>query len=804
MEAQAILIPIVRTDPNIAEAWYMLGLALTNREKSLYAFQQVVRIDPSSQRAYQQIEKLTAQQSSPFTEQPATPALLPSIEPSPAPALLSSIEPPTPVRTVFALPPVPYPVVPEEPPAPVVEKEKSWKKRINLPILISAIVLGLFFLSIAIFLISKNGSAAAPAHRTSAPSRATSTFGPTPLPSSSYTPTFRPGACPFSVPLGTRVRCGVVRVPQDRQKSLTTDLIELPVVLYQSPKVDADAVLFLQGGPGVESIDWSLATFQDYVSPILKDHDMIFFDPRGTGRSKPALDCPELNAVFLDAYYQNRSQDDAFQDFLAAWNKCHERFIATGVNPAVFNTTESAADVHDIVVALGYQQVNMLGISYGTRLGLTVMRDYPEIVRAMVLDSVVPLESKMFNRSATDTKYALDKLFADCASSPRCNGAYPDLAYVFNELIQKFDKTPVTIRAYAASAESLPTAKVNGVDMIGAIVAGMHQSELVPVIPKAIYDIHAGDYTFLSYALGARGGDYNTTGLGTYFSTVCPEQVYVTTAEQLDSDLNVSPLIKQFALNGLFGSARNLFDLCKAWDANPDDPQDDLPVTAKTPTLIISGQYDPITPSTTGELVAGDLPNHYFYIIPGMGHGATVGNACASAIMMAFLKEPEKAPDSTCLTSKPFEFFLPYDGKDPVDAVEFVDPTNGVQGIAPVGWKKVISDGSYKRRAYLFDVTMVQATAYNAPKSTVLEELKNSFQKSGFSGSPKVMDTHSVNGLLWTIYATKFNGEPVIVGLSQTNTGRTLVLVMVVSAPERDAFYNGLFIPMMDALLPMW
>ncbi len=471
------------------------------------------------------------------------------------------------------------------------------------------------------------------------------------------------------------------------------------------------------------------------------------------------------------------------------------------MNPSAFNPLESAADVRDIVAALGYKQVNLIGISYGTRLGLTVMRDYPEIVRASVLDSVVPLQGKMFNRRATDTQYALDKVFADCASSVRCNNAYPDLAAIFNQLIEKFDQTPVSVQALTAARGRLATVQVNGVDMISAVVAGMHHSELVPVVPKAIYDIHNGDYTFLSYALGGRGNDYNTTGLGTYFSTVCPEQVYVSSQAQLEADLNVSPLIKQFALNGLFGSVENLFELCRSWDAKPDDPQDGLPVKAQQPTLVISGQYDPTTPSLTGEMVAADLPNRYFYVIPGMGHGATVDNACSSAIMLAFLKTPEKAPDSTCLTANPFEFFLSYDGSTPIDLVEFNDSVYGVRGLAPAGWKKDLAEGFYGRHAYLFDVTQIQASAASAPKSMVLAELKSNFEKSGVIGTPEVVDTRSANGYAWTVYGTKLNGEPIFIALAQAED-RTLILIMVVSAPEREAFYNGLFIPMLNALLP--
>jgi len=787
-EAQTILIALVRKDPNIAEAWYVLGFALSDPEKRLYAFRQVMRIDPSNRLAQNQITKLTApkQSTSPFTVMPDL-TNVPAAPPQRKPAASSSIN--------------------EDKSAPAIEKKKPKKKSI-WPLLAGFAVLAVCFVGVGLILIAGNGLQAQAFpfffYSSPTPTRPPSTPTPVVTPSATpYVPAFRGTACPFTIPLGTRVRCGVVRVPQDRQKNLT-ELIELPVVIYQSSKPDADAVIFLQGGPGAESIDWSLALFQDYVTPILENHDMIFFDPRGTGRSEPSLDCPELNAVFLDAYYQNRSQDDAFADFLKFWGKCHERFIAEGVNPAAFNTIESAADVHDIVTALGYQQVNLLGISYGTRLGLAVMRDYPEIVRSAVLDSVVPMDGKMFNRRASDVQYALNKVFTNCADSLRCNAAYPELDYIFNNLIEQFDQKPAKIKAYDPSTGYTIEVNANGVDMISAVVAGMHNSQLVPVIPKAIYDIQKGDYTFLTYALGTRGGTYNTTGLGTYFSTVCPEQVYVSTQEELDADLNVGPLIKQFSLDGLFGSTQNLFSLCEAWGAKTDDPRDLLPVKSNIPTLVISGQYDPTTPSTTGEIVANDLGNSHFYIIPGMGHGATIGNNCSLAITTAFLKNPEKDPDSTCLQAKPFEFFLPYDGEQPVDLVGLTDSANGLEELVPAGWKRQRPDAPFFRDAYLFDVTLVQAMAFGYSKDIVLQVLTQGFQDGGFSDPPKRVDTRSVNGLSWTVYTSKFNGEPVFVALAQASASRTLALIMVVSAPERDAFYKGLFLPMLDGLISLY
>src|SRR5258706_4027304 len=766
-QAQAVLIPVVKENQDIAEAWYLLGFALSDPEKRLYAFQQVLRIDPANQSAQKQIAKLLASRSASPSERVHT------IETKQRPK----------------------------------KKRSSVLRWVLAGILISIVCFG----GIGIWLVYNSGLAAAPLPFQSSPTLTleplptpapTTQPSPSPSPTPVFTPAFRGTACPFDVPLGTRVRCGVVRVPQNREKNFT-DLIDIPVIIYQSAAPQADVLMFLQGGPGMESLDWSVAFFKDYVTPILRDHDMLFFDPRGTGRSKPALDCPELNLAFMDAYFQNRSEEEAFKDFSAAWRKCHDRFVAAGIDPSAFNTTQSAADVHDIVVALGYQKVNLLGISYGTRLGLTVMRDYPEIVRSAVLDSVVPMNGKMFNRRGTDVQYTLNKVFSDCASSPRCNAAYTDLSNVFNALIARFDKEPVTIKAYDPSTGFVIDVKANGVDMLGAVVSGLHHSELVPVVPKAIYDIQNGDYTFLSFALGLPGGEYNTIGMGTYFATVCPEQVYASTPQEMDADLNISPLIKKFSLAGLFGSTQNVFDLCHSWGARTQDPRDTLPVKANIPTLIISGQYDPTTPVTTGQMVADDLPDNHFYIIPGMGHGATIGNDCSFNIMMDFLKNPAAVPDSSCLQSEKFDFFIPYSGEVPVNVVAITDTSLGLQGLIPARWRKEILHSTYYRRAYLFDPTLVDFESIAASKAHALAAMTDSFQASGLDEKPLKIDTRSMNGLSWAIYQSKYNGEPVIIGLAQVSSHQTLELIMVGSAPERDAFYTGLFIPMLDALVPL-
>jgi hypothetical protein len=290
--------------------------------------------------------------------------------------------------------------------------------------------------------------------------------------------------------------------------------------------------------------------------------------------------------------------------------------------------------------------------------------------------------------------------------------------------------------------------------------------------------------------------------MGTYFATVCPEQVYASTPQEVDANLNISPILKKFGLAGIFGSSQKVFDLCQAWGGHAHEARDSEPVRAKVPTLVISGQYDPTTPVTTGEMVAADLPNSHFYIIPGMGHGATVGNACSFKITMDFLNDPTKEPDSSCLEEIAFEFFLPYDGSQPVAVVPINDPSQQLKGVVPTGWKKDFHKPIYSRHAYLFDPTFVDYESFPGSKEESIAVLTYGFASSGFDEAPKKIDSHSANGLDWTIYGSKYNGEPVIIALAEISPSQTLGVIMVVSAPERDAYYNGLFIPILDAYAP--
>src|SRR6185503_15624183 len=97
-----------------------------------------------------------------------------------------------------------------------------------------------------------------------------------------------------------------------------------------------------------------------------------------------------------------------------------------GVDPASATSAENAADVNDLRLALGYDQWNLYGVSYGTRLALTVVRDYPQSVRSVILDSVYPLQVNLYTDLPENFDRALKVLFETCAADADCSSTYPD------------------------------------------------------------------------------------------------------------------------------------------------------------------------------------------------------------------------------------------------------------------------------------------------------------------------------------------------------------------------------------------
>jgi pimeloyl-ACP methyl ester carboxylesterase len=364
------------------------------------------------------------------------------------------------------------------------------------------------------------------------------------------------------------------------------------------------------------------------------------------------LDCPERNTLTPALLSGALSRAESTQAIVDAFHRCRDRLAAQGIDLSAYNSAASAADVNDLRLALGYQQLNLYGDSYGTRLALTVMRDYPEAVRSAVLDSTYPLEGNLYTTLAPNAERAFEVLFNNCAADPTCNAVYPNLRSVFYNLVNQLNTSPVTV-SLSVGGTSYPVL-LTGDLLIDVLFVGLYNPAVTASMPKMIYQIRNAEYSILRNRLSLYFDTSSALGMGT--SVQCAEEVPFNSEE----DVYAAAQGVQSEIAAFFPqSVQYLFTLCQDWTDIPPNPRENQPVASDIPTLILAGEFDPITPPAWGQMTAGHLANSYFYEFPGNGHWVTRSSRCALSIMLAFLDNPLNSPDASCLGSQARLQFVP-------------------------------------------------------------------------------------------------------------------------------------------------
>lgn len=487
------------------------------------------------------------------------------------------------------------------------------------------------------------------------------THTPAPLTTLSYTPIFSDTTCWFSVPASASVTCGYVSVPQDRYDPSSNN-IKLAVAIYHATKPDPAAVpvVFLQGGPGGAAVKLTADNYGVLVEPFLAKRDFIAFDQRGTGLSIPALGCDELEQVYKQDIAGQIPVSSREYIYTNAFRSCHGSLEIAGIDLASYTTQAGSDDLKDIVTALGYNQVDLYSVSYGTRLALITMRDHPEIVQSAALDSVVPVEVKLYDEQPLLYRDSLQALFDTCAENMDCNSSYPDLGNVFWDLVAKLDSDPVKISVLLPDGTN--TEYVSGSDLIGMTLSLLKSTSLISIAPRVIFEVNAGDYSAFKAVQSSLPYEFQGINIGLYVSVMCHEQILASTAQDLQTAMDSNHDVGRYFWLPFFGDAKSFFKTCDVWGAQPPTPGENSPVTSDIPTLIIEGKFDPTTPPSFGKQVAENLSSSYYMELPDAGHTPTTSDpsGCAFQTMLAFFDDPKTKPDMNCLSEiSPISFITP-------------------------------------------------------------------------------------------------------------------------------------------------
>ena len=476
--------------------------------------------------------------------------------------------------------------------------------------------------------------------------------------------TFEPAACSMPIPEGqdpANVHCGWLTVPENRARPEGRS-IRLPVVVLAAtgPDPAPDPLLILSGGPGQWAIDSVLPRFTaDFAAPLQAKRDLVIFDQRGSGRSQPALNCPEVQSYRDSLGVLTTTAEDLEIDS-EIFRACNDRLLREGNDLSGYSSAATARDIDDLMTALGYDRFNLYGLSYGTRVALTAMRDLDSArIRSAVLDSVVPLQTDLV-KTGSAVERSFDKLLADCAADPACNAAFPNLRQTSFDLIDRLNREPLTLMPVDPATQQPFPAIISGDRLVRLAESGFQSAALIPFIPTFVTTTAAGHPDLLNAALGVVAAP-ELYSPGVQNAVLCNEETpLIDAARAQQEQALVNPLLAH-----TYAVPDALMRACPHFGLPAPDPVENQPVHSDVPTLIFAGDYDPNTPSTLGRLAAETLPNSHFFEFRGFGHvvlfqatAPAEGPACSMQVMAAFLDDPQQSPDGSCVAAIPPPHFV--------------------------------------------------------------------------------------------------------------------------------------------------
>jgi len=467
---------------------------------------------------------------------------------------------------------------------------------------------------------------------------ATTIPSPTPTEELEHASGFELADCQFQIP-AKPVECGYLIVPEDRSDP-DGATVSLHVAIFRStgPNPEPDPVIYLMGGGGGNALSAADYYLKTVGNRIRASRDFIMYNQRGTHYNEPFLACPG-EAAFqreLDAQDISRQEADARED--AFLLDCRDKLLDKGVNLAMYNSVTNAADANDLRIALGYDQVNYYGTSYGTRLALTLMRYYPESIRSVILDSVFPPQVDYPSEVISSMVGATNRLFEACSLDAACSSQYPDLEATFYQTIDELHAEPGSITVDGQNVV------VDDEVFLDAIYMALHPASAFPDIPRAIHAASRGSFGPLEWAIESLSGYSENVATGVYYSSVCRDEV------GFDSNEHALEVVARYPPQWAdYYDLSSFFAMCDAWGAGEADPLENEPVVSDIPALIFAGHFDPITTPEWCQRAADTLSSSYYYEFPNVGHGVMRSDECALRIGLEFLDDPWTEPDASCL-----------------------------------------------------------------------------------------------------------------------------------------------------------
>ena len=435
-----------------------------------------------------------------------------------------------------------------------------------------------------------------------------------------------------------RAKCGTLEVYENRAtkkgRKISLNILVLPAT---GDKREPDPVFYFAGGPGSAATE-DARGFAPAFPELRETRDFVFVDQRGTGGSHP-LDCKFYDAADPQSYLGYFFPLDDVR-------KCRAD-LETKADLELYTTTIAMDDIDEVRAALGYEQINLFGGSYGTRAALTYLNRYPKRVRTATLQGVSPTNHYLPGDFAVSNERALQGIIAECAADAACNKAFPNLKDETKSLLAQLIKGPVEVEVQIPNSTAPVKVKLSRDLAAEAIRYMLYNVRSASRVPLTIHTAAQGDFAPLALAaLRYRRNLVGTGSNGMYLSITCAEDL---------------PWIKpgegeKLAENTFLGDyrLRQQREACELWPRAEIEKDYSKPVRADRPVLILTGEWDPVTPPAKGDTVAKTLPNSVHVVVPSGAHGldGLEGMDCVDQLIIRFIESGTmKGIDTSCVKS---------------------------------------------------------------------------------------------------------------------------------------------------------
>lgn len=498
--------------------------------------------------------------------------------------------------------------------------------------------------------VAAPGAATAPAAATMPRAAAASGSAAAPATSAPATAALTLADCRLEAPGGggsQAARCGTLQVPENPAEPAGRRIgLRVAVVPALDRRERRPPLFVVAGGPGQAASDFYAST-AGWFAPVANTRDIVLVDQRGTGGSN-RLDCDfpdDVDAAAPDP-----------QELRRLSRACLAQLAG---RPEFYTTSIAVRDLDAVRAALGYERIDLYGVSYGTRVVQHYVRRYRAHTGAIVLDGVLPPDATLGPDTPFDAQRALDLMFARCAAEAPCAAAFPDLARRFEALRAQLAAQPPVKLSVPDPRTGAPTAVEFGVEQLaGAVRLLNYYSLTTSILPLLLHQAANGDLAPLAGQLLMLGHSLDSQlAYGMNASVSCSEDVP-----------GFARADRVAIAKTWFGTGQidGLAALCEGWPAGVVDTDLHAPLHSDVPALLLSGEADPVTPPAYGERAARAFADVKHVVMKGQGHGQ-LGVGCAPRVLAAFLAAgTARGLDVGCLASAgPAPFFVSPTGPAP-------------------------------------------------------------------------------------------------------------------------------------------